>query len=175
MSDPPLPDLSNLGNDRERAQALEAQHRYPGVNPAIIRNTEITLNATIRAVETFQRMGKEHPTGGQNGIAIWQYGLCLQLFDAPEMADYLSKITRDDEDSGYLQVVMKAILLLIDPDLPRSAGYDEKLLAFLARAGDNSAMVKAYMRDSGFKAAVPVFENVFRSNGDFQKLKAILS
>jgi len=31
------------------------------------------------------------------------------------------------------------------------------------------------MRDSGFKAAVPVFENVFRSNGDFQKLKAILS
>jgi hypothetical protein len=91
------------------------------------------------------------------------------------MADYLSKITRDDEDSGYLQVVMKAILLLIDPDLPRTAGYNEKLLAFLARAGDNSAMVKAYMRDSGFKAAVPVFENVFRSNGDFQKLKAILS
>ena len=175
MSDQMLPDLSNLGNNRERAQAIEAQHRYPGVAPETIYNTEVTFSATIRAVENFQQMGKLYPDGGQGGTAIWQYRLCLQLFDAPEMAHYLSRITRDDKDSGYLQVVMKAILLLIDPDLPRTGDYDEKLLAFLARAGDNSAMVKAYMQKSGLKAMVPVFENVFRSNGDFQRLKAILS
>lgn len=175
MSDSLLPDLSNLGNNRERAHAIEAQHRYPGVDPAIIYNAEVTFNATIRAVENFQRMGKLYPHGGQNSIAVWQYGLCVQLFDVPEMARYLSRITRDDKDSSYLEVVMKAILLLIDPDLSRTADYDGKLLAFLARAGDNSAMVKAYMRDSGFKAVVPVFQNVLGSNEDFKKLKGILS
>lgn len=175
MSDQMLPDLSNLGNNRERAQAIKAQHRYPGVAPETIYNTEITFSATIRAVENFQQMGKLYPHGGQGGTAIWQYSLCLQLFDAPEMADYLSRITRDDKDSGYLLVVIKAVLLLIDPDLPRTAGSDEKLLAFLARAGENSDMVKAYMQNSGLEAMVPVFENVFRSNGDFQRLKVILS
>lgn len=175
MSDQPLPDLSSLGNSRERVQAIEAQHRYPGVDPAIIYNAEVTFNATIRAVENFQRMGKLYPHGGQNSIAVWQYGLCVQLFDAPEMAHYLSRITRDDQDSSYLEVVMKAILLLIDPDLPRTADYNEKLLAFLARAGGNSAMVKAYMQDSGLKIVVPVFQDVFRSNEDFQRLKEMLS
>ncbi len=175
MSDQLLPDLSNLGNNRERAQAIEAQHRYPGVAPETIYNTEVTFSATIRAVEIFQQMGKLYPHGGQGGTAIWQYGLCLQLFDVPEMAHYLSRITRDDDDSGYLEVVMKAVLLLIDPDLPRTADYNKKLIAFLARAGDNSAMVKAYMRESGFKAVIPVFENVIGWNEDFEKLKEILA
>jgi len=175
MSDSLLPDLSNLGNNRERAQAIEAQHRYPGVAPETIYNTEVTFSATIRAVEIFQQMGKLYPHGGQGGTAIWQYSLCLQLFDVPEMAHYLSRITRDDDDSGYLEVVMKAVLLLIDPDLPRTAGYNEKLVAFLARAGDNSTMVKEYMRESGFKALVPVFENIFGWNQDFERLKEILA
>lgn len=175
MSDQLLPDLSNLGNNRERAQAIEAQHRYPGVDPAIIYNTEVTFNATIRAVEIFQQMGKLYPHGMQNSTAIWQYSLCLQLFDVPEMAHYLSRITEDDDDSSYLQVVMKAILLLIDPDLPRTADYNEKLVAFLARAGDNSAMVKAYMRDNGFKVVLPVFEGVLGSNEHFKGLKELLS
>jgi hypothetical protein len=172
MSDQLLPDLSNLGNNRERAQAIKAQHRYPGVAPETIYNTEITFSATIRAVENFQQMGKLYPGGGQGGTAIWQYRLCLQLFDAPEMAYYLSQITRDDEYSGYMGVVIKAIRLLIDPDLPRTGDYDEKLLAFLARAGDNSDMVKAYMRGIG---VVPVFETVFRSNEDVGRLKEMLS
>ena len=169
-----LPDLSNLDNNRERAQALEAQHRYPGVDPATVYNTEVTLNATIHAVENFQQMGKLHPHGGQSSHAIQQYKLCLQLFDMPKMAHYLSRITRDDEDSRYLEVVMKATLLLIDPDLPRTADYDEQLLAFLARAGGNSAVVKAYMQEIRLKAVVPVLQNEFGSNGDFQRLKAML-
>jgi len=31
------------------------------------------------------------------------------------------------------------------------------------------------MQDSGLKAAVPVFQNAFHSNEDFQRLKAMLS
>ena len=169
------PDLSNMDNHQEREYAASVAHRYPGVDAATIYNTEVTLNATIRAADTFQEMGKLYPHGGQNSIAVWQYGLCLQLFDVPEMARYLSLITAEDHESHYLQVVMKAVLLLIEPDLPRTHDYNEKLVAFLALAAGNNAMVKEYMRSNGVGAVLYIFERLLGSNEHFERLKGLLS
>ena len=94
--------------------------------------------------------------------------MCLQLFDEPEMAHYLSRITRDDtitQDSRYMEVVMKAFILLIDKNLPRTPNYDERLLAFLARAEGNSAMVRAYMNDNGLYEVWPVLARRRRLEG----------
>ena len=167
-------DLPNFGNEQERAYAKRVFHRYD-VHPETIYNTEITFSATIRAAESLQEYGKLYPYGGQNVTAVAQYRTCSLLFEQPEMARYMSQITNEDDESGYLQVVIKAVLLLFDPDIPRTRDYDENLIAFLVRAADNNEMVKSYLLDRNVGPVLGIFDPLLGTNEDFKRLKELLS
>lgn len=169
-----MDELLNFGNEQERAYANRVFHRYD-VHPGTIYNTEITFSATIRAGESLQELGQQNPHGMQNVTAVAQYRLCLKLFENTEMARYMSQITDEDEESGYMQVVSNAVVLFFDPDLPRTPDYDETLIAFLVRAADNNAMVKSYLLDGNVGPMLNYFNGLLGTNEDFKRLKEILS